>query len=338
MKVRVSLLLVLAAVLVAPFGLTQSTVDAQAPSAAPAVGPAAAQAPAAPATGRAQAAATQTRPIRVYLRAGLKTHAEGQHDYPQFLADWSKMLTDRGAIVDGSLHFPTADELAGVDVIVMYKGDAGYMTAREKAVLEDYLKRGGGLVGFHDAICADDPAWWSTIFGGAKKHGQTNFTLEAPVSYTFADPGHPITAGAKGFTITDEAFFLMTWAETGLTVVANAPMAPTASAQGHHGEVVPQMWTYERTMFGGQPFRSFVWMQGHNYTNLQHPDVLPVLLRGVAWAAKAPLDSLLTVRPARGGGGGGGRGGRGAGNPGRGGAAPTAPAPGAGAPAGRGAN
>ena len=62
----------------------------------------------------AQAAppAPEGRPIKVYLRAGLKTHAAGQHDYPQFLADWSKLLTERGAIVDGSLHFPTEQELA----------------------------------------------------------------------------------------------------------------------------------------------------------------------------------------------------------------------------------
>jgi len=65
---------------------------------------------------------------RVYIRAGLKTHGAGQHDYPQFLADWSKILTDRYAAVDGSLHFPKAEELANVDVIVMYKGDAGAMT------------------------------------------------------------------------------------------------------------------------------------------------------------------------------------------------------------------
>jgi len=26
--------------------------------------------------------------------------------------------------------------------------------------------------------------------------------------------------------------------------------------------------------------------------------VLPTLLRGIAWAAKAPIDSLLTVKPA----------------------------------------
>ena len=58
----------------------------------------------------------------VYIRAGLKTHGPGQHDYPQFLADWSKILTERNAVVDGSLHFPKAEELANVDVMVMYKG------------------------------------------------------------------------------------------------------------------------------------------------------------------------------------------------------------------------
>ena len=258
-----------------------------------------------------QAAGTvpEGRPIKVYLRGGLKTHAPGQHDYPQFLADFSKILTERGAIVDGSFHFPTDAEIADVDVIVMYKGDAGYMTVGERATLENYLRRGGGLVGIHDAICADDTAWWASIMGGAKKHGETNFTLEAPVTYTFPEAGG-ITQGATGYEITDEAFFLMTWAQApGIKVLATSPIAKTPSAGTHAGEVVPQVWTYERTFFprlGGQPtFRSFVWMQGHNYANLQHPQVLPMLLRAIAWTAKAPLDSLMTVRtPARGPGGG----------------------------------
>jgi len=251
----------------------------------------------------AAGAVPEGRPIKVYIRAGLKTHGPGQHDYPQFLADFSKILTERGAIVDGSLHFPTEQELADVDVIVMYKGDAGYMTIGERMALENYLKRGGGLVGIHDAICADDPAWWSTIMGGAKKHGETNFTLEAPVTYTFTDANDPITKGNTGFEITDEAFFLMTWAkDPAPKMLATSPVAPTRSAGTHAGEIAPQMWTYERPFFprlGGQPtFRSFVWMQGHNYVNLQDPRVLPTLLRGIAWAAKAPIDALMTVKPA----------------------------------------
>jgi len=65
--------------------------------------------------------------MRVFLWAGLKTHSAGQHDYPQFLADWSKLLTERGAVVNGALHGPSAADLENTDVLVIYKGDAGYM-------------------------------------------------------------------------------------------------------------------------------------------------------------------------------------------------------------------
>jgi type 1 glutamine amidotransferase len=255
-----------------------------------------------------QAAGQSTRPIRVYIRTGLKSHGPGQHDYPQFLADWSNVLTERGAVVDGGLHFPSAEDLANVDVMVMYKGDAGYMTAAEKAVLEAYLKRGGGLVSFHDTLCGDDPAFYSGVVGGSKKHGEMNFSA-GTIKYSVADPAHPVMQGVTDFAIEDEAFFKITWAESpGIHVLATAPMPSS-------GEVVPQIWTYERAMFGGQPFRAFVWMQGHAYANFTDPRVQPMLLRGIAWAAKAPVESLLTVRPSRGatGRGAGARGGRGRG-------------------------
>jgi len=47
--------------------------------------------------GGIQASPFTTPPVRIFIYAGLKTHGEGQHDYPQFLADWSKLLTARGA-------------------------------------------------------------------------------------------------------------------------------------------------------------------------------------------------------------------------------------------------
>lgn len=244
---------------------------------------------------RQQAAAS---PLRIYIRSGLKTHAAGQHDYPQYLADWSKVLTERGAVVDGSLHFPTAAEIANTDVMVMYKGDAGAMTAEEKATLEAYLKRGGGLLSFHDTLCGPDPDYYSTIVGGAKKHGQVNYTLEADIPYTIADPAHPIMQGMSNFTIKDEAFFLMTWAKSpAIHVLATATMAATPSAKGHEGEVVPQIWTYERTPEGGSPYRAFVWMQGHNYANFADPRIQPMLLRAIAWTARRPVDALMTVKP-----------------------------------------
>lgn len=228
--------------------------------------------------------------LRVYIRAGLKSHGPGLHDYPQYLADWSKVLTERGAVVDGSLHFPTPAELEGVHVIVMYKGDAGYMTDQERATLDAFVKRGGGLVSFHDSLCGPDTAHMASFVGGSKKHGERNFSA-GEMKYTITDPKHPIMAGMSDFTINDEAFMRMTWAPSGIHVLASVPM-PGGEKQG---EVVPQIWTYEHTVPGGKPARAFVWMQGHTYTNFADPRVQPMLLRGIAWAAGKPIDTLKDV-------------------------------------------
>ena len=236
--------------------------------------------------------------IKVYIRAGLKSHGPGLHDYPQYLADWSKVLTERGAVVDGSFHFPTDAEIKGIDVIVMYKGDAGYMTDTEKATLDAFVKRGGGIVSFHDSLCGPDTPYMASIVGGAKKHGEVNYS-QGDLKYTFTDKAHPIMQGMTEFTLTDEAFLKMTWAPSGVH-----PLATVAMPGGDNkGEVVPQIWTYEHTVAGGQPARAFVWMQGHLYTNFADPKVQPMILRGIAWAAKKPIDALMTVvtreRPAR---------------------------------------
>src|ERR1700737_2806945 len=71
--------------------------------------------------------------MHIFLWAGLKSHLPGQHDYPQFLADWSKILTEHGAVVDGALHAPSSADLEHSDVVVIYKGDAGFLSDTEKA-------------------------------------------------------------------------------------------------------------------------------------------------------------------------------------------------------------
>ncbi len=266
----------------------------------------AATAPAQPGGGgRGAQTADAGAPLRVLIYAGLKTHAPGQHDYPQFLADWSKILTERGAYVTGGLQFPAARELASADVLVIYKGDAGYLAAEDRAALDSFMRRGGGIVTMHDALCGPEPEIFAGIVGGAKKHGEVNYTLEADVPYTIVDTAHPIMQGMSNFSIKDEAFFNMTWSKAPeIKVLATATMAATPSAKGHEGEVVPQIWTYEKSLAPlptGLPYRAFVWMQGHNYENFALPNVQSMLLRGIAWAGKRPVDTLMTVRPQRGG-------------------------------------
>ena len=67
----------------------------------------------------------------------------------------------------------------------------------------------------------------------------------------------------------------MTWAQSPkIHVLATAKIDDTPSAKGHVGEEVPEIWTYENTLAGGtQPYRAFVWMQGHNYSNFTDPKI-----------------------------------------------------------------
>jgi type 1 glutamine amidotransferase len=239
--------------------------------------------------------------MHIFIWAGLKSHNEGQHDYPQFLADWSKLLTARGAVVDGALHAPSSADLEHTDVVVIYKGDAAFLSETAKTALEAFVKRGGGLVSFHDSMCGPDPNYFATLVGGAKKHGEVNYTLDAPIPYTVVDKSDPIMKDMSDITIQDEAFFTMTWSkDPAVHVLATAKIAPTRSAGDHKDEVVPQIWTYEHTVPGGQPARAFVFMQGHTYANFANTQIQRTLLRGISWAARKPVDELIDyVAPPR---------------------------------------
>jgi hypothetical protein len=49
--------------------------------------------------------------MHIFIWAGLKSH---------------------GAVVDGALHMPSAADLEHTDVVVIYKGDAGYLSDSQK--------------------------------------------------------------------------------------------------------------------------------------------------------------------------------------------------------------
>lgn len=230
----------------------------------------------------------QRDPLRVFIRAGEKTHGtagNGLHDYPSFLADWTTLLTARGARVEGALRFPTADELARTDVLVIFKGDGGVCSPAERTLLQGYLKRGGGLVALHDGMCSDDAGWFATVAGAAKQHGERNYS-PGPLKLTFVDRTHPIARGLHDYEVDDEAFFLLTMAP-GMRVLATSPLPL-------NGEVAPQVWTYERTLPGGSPYRAFVSMQGHHYKTFSVPAHQVLILRGLAWAGRRDVDLLVS--------------------------------------------
>jgi type 1 glutamine amidotransferase len=60
------------------------------------------------------------------------------------------------------------------------------------------------------------------------------------------------------------------------------------------GKLIPQMWTYEQQLPGGQPYRAVVSLLGHHFTTFSSPHVRAIFLRAIAWAGKRDADALAT--------------------------------------------
>lgn len=218
-------------------------------------------------------------PLRVFLRGGPKTHGEGEHDHPRFVSEFAPVLSARGCRVTGSLEFPGEAALEATDVLVLYAADGASIHGEERARLERYLARGGGLVVLHDAVCGDDPHWFKTVAGGAWEHGHSKYQ-EGEIGLVLADREHPITRGLANFDFQDEIYWDL-HLDPGAKVLANSFHTPF--------DTTPQLWTFEK-----ENYRAFVSIQGHEWTSFSQPAWRAVLLRGIAWAGKRDADLLLT--------------------------------------------
>ncbi len=243
--------------------------------------------------------ASAAEPLRVFIRAGKKSHAPGAHDFPQFLKDWVPLLNERGAKADGSLEFPTKEQLDKTDVLILHAQEAGNIQiGSERKNLAEFLARGGGLVVIHAGAVSKDHDWFKSVIGGSWKFGQTKW-LEAPMSLYFTDHDNPITKDITNFDIDDEIYYDMDLLpEARILAAAYTPNTPQVKggnkeAQARAAEAVakrkgvniydiqPQMWTYEK-----DKYRAFTCIPGHWYKNFSHVGLRTAILRGIAWAGK----------------------------------------------------
>ena len=237
-------------------------------------------------------------PLRIFLRGGTKTHGpagNGLHDHERWLNDWQKLLASRGAKVDSGMKFPTGAQLENSDVLVMFAAEAGSIAAADRDNLEKFLKRGGGIVCIHDAVCGTNAPWFKTIIGGAWEHGHSKW-FEGDIGFYYINNEHPITDGCSNYDIDDEVYWDLHMMPEAKILGASWQPDPRNTRNGrqypHIYNVIPQMWVYENTLEGGKPYRSFVSIPGHKYSSFEAPHYRAVLLRGIAWAAKRDVNSL----------------------------------------------
>ncbi len=220
-------------------------------------------------------------PLRVFLRGGPKTHGPGQHEHALFVDEWRKLLTERGAQCEGALTFPTAEQLERTDVLVIYAAEGGSIHGPERERFDAFRARGGGLVVLHDGVCGDDPEWFASVAGGAWNHGKARYQ-EGLVDVHVTNHEHPITSGIASWRFDDEIYWEL-----------EIDPAAEILVRGFHTvfDATPQAWVLEKG-----PARSFVSIQGHEWTSFAHPGWRALVLRGIAWAGHRDDVNMLVSK------------------------------------------
>ena len=232
-------------------------------------------------------AADASAPLRVFLRCGPKTHGPGDHDHPAFARDWQPLLTQAGMKVSvgdadakGVQTFPSDEELARTDVLVIHRQGGGDFKPDERARVAKFAARGGSFVVIHAGAVAGNDAsadFYKDLVGGSWRQKVTKWR-EGPMQLSFVDKEHAISKGVADFGMKDEIYYDMDLRAD----IHPLATAPTPKKVGDGFEAQTQIWTYEKP--GAQ--RAFVFIPGHTYVNFSRPDVKLLLFRGIAWAGR----------------------------------------------------
>ena len=216
------------------------------------------------------------RTLSVVLVAGAKDHGPGEHDYPAWREQWSHLIgMDETVTVSTADPWPSAEQFAAADALVFFQH--GEWTPQRERDLDAFLARGGGASYIHYAVDGGaNAAGFAERIGLAWEGGRSKFR-HGPLDLDFAaGRDHPIGRNFDKVYFYDESY----WQPVG------DPRRISLLATGmEDGAAQPLFWTREH---GGG--RIFVSIPGHYSWTFDDPLFRVLLLRGLAWTAKEPVD------------------------------------------------
>lgn len=223
----------------------------------------------------------KTKPINILWVSGEKDHGPDEHDYPLQQERWEELL---GLSDQVNIHktdsWPTSQQFDESDVIVFYWNFPQFEETHGKQ-LDAYLNRGGGLVFLHWAIDGGaNPQALADRIGFAWKSGSSRYR-HGDITLDFADKANPITRGFDQTLFLDEVYWDLVKGNINVDVLATT---------NESGAAQPMIWTTEK----GKG-RGFVSLLGHFNWTFDDPLFRVLLLRGISWSAKEPVDRFENI-------------------------------------------
>src|SRR5262249_30344397 len=216
------------------------------------------------------------RPLRGVLVAGKKDHGNGETEYPAWQKAWGALfkLADKVDVVT-AWEWPEREEFQKADVMIFYQH--GDWTAGRAADVDAFLDRGGGLVYVHWAVDGrEDAPGFAKRIGLASRGGKIKYR-HGPLDPAFAkESKHPVARNFDRLNRVDESYWMLT---------GDLPADRVLATQVEDKEPRPLFWTTVPSKG-----RVFVSIPGHYSWTFDDPLYRVLLLRGIAWAAKEPVD------------------------------------------------
>jgi putative heme-binding domain-containing protein len=216
------------------------------------------------------------RPLHIVLVAGAKDHGPGEHDYPAWKKVWQQLFDlAENVRVTTADNWPSDDDFKTADAIVFYQ--KGEWTPERARDLDAFLKRGGGASYIHYAVDGgNDPAGFADRIGLAWRGGGSKFR-HGPLDVEFARGSkHAIARNFDRVHFVDESYWQL---------VGDPKRIDLLATGNEEGKPQPLFWTLKH---GGG--RVFVSIPGHFAWSFDDPLFRVLLLRGIAWTAKEPVD------------------------------------------------
>src|SRR6185436_13477672 len=234
-------------------------------------------------------ASAQTRKIKAVILTG-------QHSYPQdaFFSVFNGTTDLEYTHVDMPDQSEAFEDISKWDYDVMIMHNSGQkISAKREQNLLTLLSRGVDIVVIHHAVCAyeDFPAYKQIV--GCKFHGvaevvdgvryESNYKEPTDVHVIVDDKSHPLMAGFKDFTITDEVY-------TDMSYVADNHVLAHTDHSLLPGK--PQVWT--RRYSNANVFTITL---GHRAATLTGPFMKTLIPNAIRWAVTSNPTAVLS--PAR---------------------------------------
>ncbi|MCP4858190.1 MAG: hypothetical protein GY903_27220 [Fuerstiella sp.] len=221
--------------------------------------------------------------LDVLLVAGKKDHGPGEHDYPAWLHSWGELLRSAaGMSVSTAMEWPTGEQIQKADTIVFFQ--KGSWNDERAEAIDAHLAKGGGLVYIHWAVEAGEhaPAFAQRI-GLASQSAKLRYR-HGPLELGFeTGRSHPIGRNFNTVHFHDESYWLMQGDSSRINIIGTGV---------EDGEPRPLFWTFEPSHG-----RVFVSIPGHYSWTFDDPLFRVLLLRGIAWSAREPVDRLNDLVP-----------------------------------------